>query len=459
MLDGVEPLQHGPGPQKGQLKDQGLRAFLRRFAQMPCAGKHSLVAVTSRLAITDLQKWKDGSAPVRDLGYLQNDAGADLLESYGVYGPKIDMLAASREAGGHALTLTLMAGFLRELYDSDVRRRGNIKGWFGDPSVPGAHGATLVMESYEKEWLADQPLLLAIMHIVGLFDRPAGADCLKALRKMPAIEGLTDAVVSIDDATWRHAAARLREVRLLSPQDRSAPEVLDAHPLVREWFGESLRKRNEAAWRAAHSRLYDHLRRTTKEGNWPTLEQLAPLYQAIAHGSRAGRHQEALDDVYVNRICRRRPDGKLEFYSSFKLGALGSDLAAITWFFDKPYETPVAALDHSWVLAESAFNLTAQGRFPEALPAQRASLKMTEEAGDWSNAAIYASNLSEVELVVGEVAAAVATAERAVENADRSDDAFHMISRRTTQAGALHAAGRREEAEQLFVDAERRQRE
>jgi hypothetical protein len=32
VLDGVEPLQHGPGPQPGQLKDQGLRALMRRLA-------------------------------------------------------------------------------------------------------------------------------------------------------------------------------------------------------------------------------------------------------------------------------------------------------------------------------------------------------------------------------------------------------------------------------------------
>ncbi len=30
VLDGIEPLQHGPGPQTGQLKDKGLRALLRR---------------------------------------------------------------------------------------------------------------------------------------------------------------------------------------------------------------------------------------------------------------------------------------------------------------------------------------------------------------------------------------------------------------------------------------------
>ncbi len=402
VLDGVEPLQHGPGPQRGQLKDHGLRAFLRRFAQMPFASQHSLVVVTSRLAITGIQRWKDGSAPVRDLGFLLNDAGAELLESYGVHGPRVEMVAASREAGGHALRLTLMAGFLRELYDSDVRRRRNIRGWFGDPAVPGAHGATLVMESYEKEWLADQPLLLAIMHIVGLFDRPANADCLKALRKKPAIKGLTDAIVGIDDVSWRHAVARLREVRLLSPPEKGAPEALDAHPLVREWFGERLRKKSETAWRAAHSRLYDHLSRTTKEGDKPTLEQLAPLYQAIAHGCRAGRHQETLDDIYKNRICRRWPDGELEFYSSRKLGALGSNLAAITWLLEEPYETPAATLteaDRSWVLGQAAFFLREQGRFAEALPPLRASLQLVEGAKEWVNAAIGTSNLSEAELV------------------------------------------------------------
>jgi hypothetical protein len=61
--------------------------------------------------------------------------------------------------------------------------------------------------------------------------------------------------------------------------------------------------------------------------------------------------------------------------------------------------------------------------------------------------------------VVGEVTAAVATAERAVAHADRSGDAFQMMSKRTTHADALQAAGRRGEAEALFADAERRQRE
>ena len=49
---------------------------------------------------------------------------------------------------------------------------------------------------------------------------------------------------------------------------------------------------------------------------------------------------------------------------------------------------------------------------------------MTEEAQDWKNAAIRASNLSETELLFGAVAAAAATAEISVALADRAGDTF-----------------------------------
>jgi hypothetical protein len=59
LLDGVEPLQHGPGPQLGQLKDFGLRALLRRFAATPPEAAHGLVVLTSRLAVKDIARWND----------------------------------------------------------------------------------------------------------------------------------------------------------------------------------------------------------------------------------------------------------------------------------------------------------------------------------------------------------------------------------------------------------------
>jgi hypothetical protein len=462
VLDGVEPLQHGPGPQAGQLKDQGLRALLRRFAMAPPRPEHSLIVLTSRLAVADLKRFKDGAAPIVDVERLSDEAGAELLRDNDVWGIGKELRAASHDFDGHPLALTLLASLLKETQNGDVRRRDHIRGLIADADNPRHDQARRVMESYEKEWLADQPALLAILHCVGLFDRPASGDCLKALRAKPAIRGLTDALVGLKDDQWRRQVERLREVRLLVPRDKLDPEALDAHPLVREWFGERARQTNEAAWRAAHSRLYDHLRKTTREGSAPTLADLAPLYHAIAHGCRAGRQQAALDYIYKNRICRRLRAGQLEFYSGTKLGAMGSNLAAVSWFFDWPYETPSDALApsaKSWVLNQASIGLRAQGRLQEALPAMRAGLRMEEEVHDWRNAGVSASNVSETELLVGEITSAVAAAQRSAALANQGGDAFQIVTNSAIYAGALLANGDREMVTPILTEAERRQKE
>jgi tetratricopeptide (TPR) repeat protein len=143
------------------------------------------------------------------------------------------------------------------------------------------------------------------------------------------------------------------------------------------------------------------------------------------------------------------------------LGAGASNLAAISWFFDRPYESPSEALappTRAFVLAEASLYLRAQGRLQESLPAIRAALRLAEEAKHWENAASAASNLSEIESMLGDVATAIATGENAIALADRSGEAFEMMSDRITLADALHAAGEWTRASTLFDDAERQLR-
>src|SRR5262249_30694022 len=81
------------------------------------------------------------------------------------------------------------------------------------------------------------------------------------------------------------------------------------------------------------------------------------------------------------------------------------------------------------------------------------------EAGDRAMAAaISASNLSEAELLVGEIAAAMASAEQSIDHAYQSGNETQLMYNQTIRADALHAAGRREEAERLLADAEDRQK-
>ena len=48
----------------------------------------------------------------------------------------------------------------------------------------------------QKESLSSQPPLLAIMRVVGLFDRPASDSCLRVLRESPPIQGLGSLSIS-----------------------------------------------------------------------------------------------------------------------------------------------------------------------------------------------------------------------------------------------------------------------
>jgi hypothetical protein len=459
LLDGVEPLQHGPGPEFGKLKDQGLRALLRRFAATPPAQGHGLVVLTSRVAVQDIGRWRQGSAPVVEVERLSDEAGAALLRDNGAWGTDRQLAAAARDFGGHPLALGLLASFLRETMKGDVRQRDHIRSLLVDTDNPGHDHAKRVMESYEAEWLVSQPVAHAIMHMVGLFDRPASDDCLTALRAKPAITGLTDQIVALDQGAWRRAVERLREVRLLAPPDPAAPDALDAHPLVREWFGERLKATNEVAWKAAHGRLYHHLRDTTKEGKTPTLEDLAPLYQAIAHGCRAGRHQEALAEVYGRMAS---PGNRQQNYLRWVLGASGTELAALSWFFDRPYEMVASELngdERSYVLAQTASVLFAQTRFAEALPAMRIALKSRVEAQDWINAAVNASNLVLGELIVGSIEKAIKFAEEATKYADHTDSLQQIVTSRVWQGTAMQMAGKFATANALLAEAERRARE
>src|SRR5439155_610136 len=109
VLDGCEPLQHGLDKQQGDLKDQGLRALVRRFAATPPAEAHGLVVLTSRLPIKDVGRWKDTAAPVHNVEKLSDEAGAALLRDNGAWGTHNELHAAVRDFGGHPLALALLA--------------------------------------------------------------------------------------------------------------------------------------------------------------------------------------------------------------------------------------------------------------------------------------------------------------------------------------------------------------
>jgi tetratricopeptide (TPR) repeat protein len=477
ILDGLEPLQYAPtSPTPGELKDQGIGALVKGLA----ANSRGLCVVTTRYSIPDLRAYVGKTVAEKKLARLSTEAGVALLQSFGVKGstrktiPSPDGRALWNEleklvedVKGHALTLNLLGSYLRDAHGGDIRKRDLIRLSEADAEEQGH--AFHVMDAYVESLAnggktADDQAkgrrALALLRLVGLFDRPATAGTLAALWEGEAIAGLTEPLIGISEAQRNVALRRLEDAKLLTAMREHGSGMLvalDAHPLLREYFGQRLRDAQPEAWRAAHRRLYEHLCAATEDKPDATLEDLQPLYQAVAHGCHAGMQQEACDKVYFDRILRGE-----EHYTWHELGAFGSELGAQACFFEAPWSrvsTELTEADHAWLLGEAAFTLRALGRLTEALEPMRAALEMRVKQENWKNAAIGANNLGELELTLGEVAAAVGDAQQCVTYANRSGDAFWRMVTRTTHADALHQADRRDEAGALFREAERMQAE
>ncbi|MFT3767110.1 MAG: hypothetical protein QM820_16560 [Minicystis sp.] len=443
MLDGLEPLQWGPGVQAGKLKDPALEALVKELG----AQNEGLCLITTRIGVADLEGVGGDKVRSKDLGSLSPEAGAELLKARGAKGTDEELQEAVREYKGHGLALTLLGSYLEEVAAGDIQRRKEIGPLEADDA---GKPARRVMEAYEK-WLGKAEI--EILHMIGLFDRPVEEDEIAALRAEPTVPGLTGELVRLGGLGWNKALSKLRKTGLLLvEQDKK----LDAHPLVREHFGEQLRREQPEAWREGHRRLYAHLRQKAKPLP-ETIEEMAPLYAAVVHGCMAGKNQEALDDVYRKRIQRGQA-----YFNTAKLGAFGSEVTVLSAFFDPPWERLATGIDEwsqGYIFNEAGLDLQALGRLSEAADLMQRSLERNVNRKDWRQAAVGASNFSDLLRSRGRFEEALAQARKGVNFADRGSDAFLSMGLRTTLAAALHAMGRREEATTQFEETERLHKE
>ena len=187
------------------------------------------------------------------------------------------------------------------------------------------HIARKVMESYQS-WLGEGPEL-AILRMLGLFDRPVDERAFGGLLKSPAIPGLTESLTDLHPNEWQTILAKLRRARLLAQEDPLNSGQLDTHPLVREYFGEQLRSQQAEAWKECNRRLYYYYR--TLAPQLPnSFREMEPLFSAVICGCNAGLFREALHEVYIARIQR----GNVCFAANV-LGATGPLLTVLVHFF------------------------------------------------------------------------------------------------------------------------------
>ena len=157
--------------------------------------------------------------------------------------------------------------------------------------------------------------------------------------------------------------ARLRRAKLLAEEDPYQPGQVDAHPLVREYFGDQLQHQRAEAWQEGNRRLYEYYRALAPPLP-DSFQDMEPLFLAVICGCNAGLFRGALHEVYIPRIQRGNA-----YFAVNVLGARRPLLSVLVYFFehgrwDAPVELGLegqrlTAEDQLFILMQAAAYLTA----------------------------------------------------------------------------------------------------
>jgi len=466
VLDGLEPLQYPlGGAMNGALRDKGLLCLCRQLAANN-ANNNGLLLISSRQPVQELT----GRPGVEqhELDPLSQAAGIALFRESGIIGTGKELAATVQAYHGHALSLSLLATYLREYEDGDIRKQDGLCCLIEFPEeTRTSRHAFRVMAAYERQ-LADSADV-QVLYSLGLFDRPVSSGAMACLRG----SGIPQVGGPPNDKVFHAACNRLRRLGLLNKEAAEHPGNLDCHPLVRQYFGRRLEELHPASWQRAHARLYEYFKALPEKELPDTLDEMEPLFAAVRHGCAAGMHQEVLFKVYWTRI--RRGD---KVYLCKKLCGFDAELSILSHFFIKPWCTPAIELTNNtkenlfgWV----GHDLRALSRFKEAIQSIQEAIDIAMKEKDWINAAIAKNNLGELLLTIGKVTLGSETARQSVQLADTSLSQEHhwwiinnnpntlanvwQMSTRTTLADALHQSGDLCMAATIFIEAEKLQQQ
>ncbi len=479
ILDGMEPLQHPLTDPAvgGQLKDDSVRALLESLSN---PGWDGSCVVTTRVEITDLRYRMN--RPIQDctvheivLDVLDDRASSELLSYLGVRGSFRDKQSAVQEFGGHALAITLLGNYLRNIHGGDLAGRFDIDKLMPADAQEGGH-ARRVMAAYSS-WLGNtegRPAL-AVLRMIGLFDRPARPQAMQALLGDETIDHYAEHLDEVGGEVWNECVTTLRKMGLLNEIDPAyEPGTLDAHPLVREHFQCEIRETKTDLWLRGNQRLYDYYRNEAPEQP-ENSEGMTALYAAVTHGTAAGLHQKVFDEVLLPRVWRDRRTN----FATRRLGMTGSDLVALSNYFVLPSWTTlkeVGLAEGARVLirTNAGVRLRQLGRLADArecfssVAGEAAITKTIGEADPSSltdkqrerlqDASYAAAQYCELLVIAGNLGgsdsdSALINADRAINFADGGGDPYFRMHARSSLAEVHFMLGEFEKAGELFEEA------
>lgn len=222
LLDGLEVIQEGLSSQHtGQFHDSRLRDFLVAFCR---TSSDSLILLTSRIPIADIERFDGQAARILDLPPLADHEGATLLERSGAdWLPAHQREILSSTLNGHALALTALSGCLeRGSHGADLNS-------FIDDLTAKVTTDSRVRRVLQYYLNLLDPADRSLLACVSLFRRPVGAEVIMTVAAHHSFGG------QLDGWTARDVEARVR-ARMSGLLSADRDGKISAHPLIRDTF-------------------------------------------------------------------------------------------------------------------------------------------------------------------------------------------------------------------------------
>lgn len=441
ILDGAEVMQYQDGTRYGQFNNSNLRDFLIFFAG---GGGKSLCLVTSRAPLMDLISFT-GYAH-RDVTKLSMEDGRALLRELGVHGEPEALDEVVRRWDGHALSLSLLGGYLVDHYHADAARQNELP----TPLV-NEHRYERVHRLLRRYDEHLSPAEKNFLMLFSLFRLPADEVALTSIfRRSGPPDVLLSPLRALPDEEFQQVLDRLVRYRIL----RRNPAQLQytIHPLIQQHYLKLLESSGTEIVRLAHRRFFEHYVNASKVTSAVlTLQMLSPSIEAVYHGTAAGDYDKAWGIFWQNISFETR------FAVLIELGAYDTTVALIKDFFpngnfkaEPLVKVPVAA---QTLLIGAGYTSLSLGDLQAAMPVLVRCVTKEMEQQSPRGTGLAHRVLAEVYGLMGRLAECSDAADNALRLARRTGDHWLEPNALGWQAWVRSLRGELEEATRLFEQA------
>jgi hypothetical protein len=402
VLDGLEVMQHQEGDQYGLLQSNDLRDLLTFFAR---PDNQSFCLITSRAPLLDLMDYTTYTH--RDVERLSKEDGRALLRRLGVKGSDAELDKVVADWDGHALTLSILAAYLAEKYNGDIKHLADIPLPTADESrYERVHR---VLRRYDEHLTNEEREFLKLFSV---FRLPVHETAFEKVFE-PLLK-------SLDKDEMQKLVSRLANYRIIRHDEQE--NSYTTHPLIRDHYFALFTKGDPSQEKVAHEHIKDYYLSLAGDENkqYPTLDDLKPIIEVVHHACQAEAYNEA------HEIRRDRVDRGAKFTLTHQLGAYESELAMMQEFFpNRDFTQEPQATDQNyscWILNMVGGCLMLLGRLREAVPFYERAAKGYLEGQYWSNASVTYQNLAELHAQLCTLKAGAETARQALDLARKAEN-------------------------------------